>query len=504
MLLARMSFGDLVKTGLDAMEVAGVSYGDVKVGRYLHEHVAVKDGIVEAMEGSESMGYGIRVLRGGRWGFAADNDLTSNGIKLTVKKALALAEAAGKTKGDEVELSEEIAVRGKYETPHEEDPFDVEMDEKIAILLEADRRMRKNRRLRISQAYYTAWKQEKLFASTEGAWIEQKLVECGGGIEATATNRVDVQNRSFPNSFRGQFVTGGFENVRKMGLVENAERVASEAVQLLSAPQCPTGEIDIILDANQLALQIHESCGHATEGDRALGWEAAYAGTTFLTPEKLGKFRYGSEIVNLTADATIPLGLGTFGYDDEGVVAQRRYLIRNGVFIDYQTSREVAAILMKTVKGYKKKSGGTARSDGWSHLPMVRMTNINLEPGGSDGCGRGWSLEELIADTGKGLLFSTNKSWSIDDRRLNFQFGTEIAWEIKNGKLGRCFKNPTYTGMTPAFWASCDAICSRKFWTVWGTPNCGKGQPSQLMHTGHGASPSRFRKVRVGVLTKKV
>ncbi len=494
---------ELANHGLNALEIAGVSYGDIKVGHYWYEHVATKDGVVEAMESNETLGYGIRVLKDGKWGFAASNDLTSDGIRQTVKKAVELAQAAAFVKADSVSLTKEKPIRGSYETPYQEDPFKVGMDEKVNLLLAADKEQRKVKHLRIAQGYYTGWKQEKLFASTEGHWITQTLVECGGGIEATATSDTDVQSRSYPNSFRGQFVTGGFENFRDMKLAAHSRQIAQEAVDLLSAPECPSGDMDIILDGNQLALQIHESCGHATEGDRALGWEASYAGTSFLTPDKLGHFKYGSEIVNLTADATVPLGLGTFGFDDEGVPAQRRFLIKNGIFVDYQTSREVASILQKKVKGYKHSSGGTVRSDGWGHLPMIRMTNINLEPGGSvPGSGKAWGLDELISDTKSGLFFSTNKSWSIDDRRLNFQFGTEVAWEIKNGKLGRVFKNPTYTGMTPKFWGSCDAICGRKHWTVWGTPNCGKGQPSQLMHTGHGASPARFRKVKVGVLKK--
>ena len=498
-----MKHDDIAKHTLNALELAHVTYGDIKVGQYWLEHVAIKDGVVEAMESNESLGYGIRVVKNGRWGFAASNVLTPDGIHAAVKKAVELAEAAARVDGDDVFLTKEKIVKASYVTPFKEDPFAVSMDEKVNLLLAADKEERRVKTIRISQAYYTGWKQKKLFASTEGAWIDQTLVECGGGIEATATSATDVQNRSFPNSFRGQFVTGGFEHVRKMKLVENGQRIAEEAVALLTAKECPSGDMDIILDGNQLALQIHESCGHATEGDRALGWEASYAGTSFLTPDKLGHFRYGSDIVNLTADATTPLGLGTFGYDDEGVAASRRYLIKNGIFTDYQTSREVAAILQKTVKGYKSTSSGGVRSDGWGHLPMIRMTNISIEPGDPKaGSGKAWKLDDLIADTKKGIFFSTNKSWSIDDKRLNFQFGTEIAWEIKNGKKGRMLKNATYTGMTPVFWGSCDAICGRDEWVVWGTPNCGKGQPAQLAHTGHGAAPARFRNIKVGVLKK--
>jgi TldD protein len=242
----------------------------------------------------------------------------------------------------------------------------------------------------------------------------------------------------------------------------------------------------VILEGSQLALQVHESCGHPIELDRVFGTEAAFAGTSFLTPDKLGSFMYGSELVNLTMDATIPGGLGTFGWDDEGVPAQRAAAVEHGRFVGYLTDRESAARLGLP------QSTGAARASGWNRIPLVRMTNVSLEPGDS-------TLEEMIATTDDGIYMATNRSWSIDDRRLNFQFGTEMAWEIKNGKRGALLKNATYTGITPEFWRSCDAIGNRSEWVVWGTPNCGKGQPSQSMHTGHGAAPARFRNVRVGV-----
>jgi TldD protein len=242
----------------------------------------------------------------------------------------------------------------------------------------------------------------------------------------------------------------------------------------------------VILDGSQLALQVHESCGHPTELDRALGYEASYAGTSFLTLEKRGSFRYGSPLVNIYADATIPGALGSFGFDDEGVPAQRSALIQNGIFVGYLTSRETASTL-------GERSNGTMRADGWNRIPIIRMTNINLEPGD-------WELDDLIADTDDGIYMAVNKSWSIDDKRLNFQFGTQLAYEIKQGKLGRMLKNATYTGITPDFWGSCDAICSARHWRIWGLPNCGKGQPSQSAHVAHGAAPARFRNVRVGVM----
>jgi TldD protein len=242
----------------------------------------------------------------------------------------------------------------------------------------------------------------------------------------------------------------------------------------------------LILGATQLALQVHESCGHPIELDRVFGTEASYAGTSFLTTDKLGHFRYGSDIVNITADATILGGLGTFGFDDEGVPAQRTPIVRNGIFVGYLTSRETATRL-------GLQSNGAARADGWNRIPIIRMTNINLEPGT-------WRFEDLIADTDDGIYMELNKSWSIDDKRLNFQFGTEIAYEIKQGKFGAMLKNATYTGLTPQFWGSCDAICNQDYWNVWGTPNCGKGQPPQTAHVGHGTAPARFRNVRVGIM----
>ncbi len=275
-----------------------------------------------------------------------------------------------------------------------------------------------------------------------------------------------------------------------MDLANHGARIGEEAVKLLAAPQCPSGVTTIVLDGPQAALQVHESCGHPIELDRVLGMEAGFVGKSFLTIDKLGHYRYGSDIVNMTADATLSGGLGTFGWDDEGVPAQRSSIVTNGIFTGYLMSRDTAPILGLT-------SNGCVRADGWNRLPMIRMTNVNLEPGT-------WTLDDLIADTADGIYMSINKSWSIDDLRLNFQFGVELAYEIKHGKLGRMLKNATYTGITPQFWGSCDAICNRAIcnrdeWVVWGTPNCGKGEPMQTMRTGHGAAPARFRNVQVGV-----
>ncbi|MBI4059325.1 TldD/PmbA family protein [Candidatus Microgenomates bacterium] len=480
-----------------AQEILGklpkVDYADIRIVEKESQNIATKDGVVEALESSTSLGYGIRVLNNGAWGFAASHDFSKQGVEKTAKRAVEIAAASAKYKYEDVSLASQKPIRTTYKTPIKEDPFAVPLEEKIELLLAADKAQRVDPQIAISQTSFSAHREKKTFAATNGSLIEQEIIWTGAGIEASSVSNNDFQNRSYPNSFGGQFATRGYEMVRELDLVGNAPRIGEETVQLLTAPLCPSGEYDIILDSNQLALQIHESCGHATELDRVLGYEASYAGTSFLTPEKLGKFKYGSKGVNLTADATIPGGLGTFGYDDEGVPAQKTYLVKNGLFVDYMTSRETATHLRKIVPGYKKASNSTMRATGWQYIPLIRMTNVNLESGD-------WKLDDLIQDTKRGILMSTNRSWSIDDRRLNFQFGTEIGWEIKNGKKGRMLKNPTYQGMTPKFWNSCDAICSQDEWIVWGTPNCGKGQPSQIMYTGHGASPARFRKIKTGVV----
>ena len=480
---------------------SSVSYADVRIVEQESEDIATKDGVVEALESGSSTGYNVRVLKDGVWGFAASHDMSKTGVDATVKKAMTIALASAKYKMEDVQLDEQKPIKDSYKTPIAEDPFSVPMEEKIKLLLAADKAQRVSNKIAVSQASYQANKEHKYFVSTLGSEIDQEIIWTGAGIETTAVNGSDLQNRSYPNAFRGQNQTRGYELVRGLDLAGHASQVAQQAVELLSADTCPTGAFDIILDGNQLALQIHESCGHAVELDRVLGYEASYAGTSFLTPEKLYDFQYGSDIVNLTADATIPGGLGTFGYDDEGTPAQRTYLVKKGRFQDYITSRDTVRELKKVNPNYKNNtSNGTVRASSWSRLPMIRMTNINLEPGGENGTGKGWKLDELIADTKYGIFMSTNRSWSIDDKRYNFQFGTEIAWEIKDGKRGRMLKNPTYQGITPAFWNSCDAICGRDEWTVWGTPNCGKGQPGQVMYTGHGASPARFKKVKVGVV----
>jgi TldD protein len=325
------------------------------------------------------------------------------------------------------------------------------------------------------------------FASSIGSRIHQRKMITGCGIAATSFKGDEIQKRSYPNSFGGQHSLEGYELVESLELLKHAGRVGEEATALHSAAQCPEKKGTLILGGSQLGLQIHESVGHPIELDRVLGQEANFAGTSFLTLDQLNKLRYGSEIVNVVADARLEHGpgLGTFAYDDEGVPAQCTDIIKDGLFRGYLSNRETAHLIGL------KRSSGTMRTESWNRLPIIRMTNISLNPGS-------WGFDDLIADTDDGILMETNRSWSIDDRRFQFQFSTEIGWEIKGGKKSRMLKNPSYSGITTEFWNSCDAICSRDHWTLWGTPNCGKGQPMQTMGTGHGAAPARFRNVRIG------
>ena len=477
---------ELTDRALNTAQIQGATYADVRIVRRQTQSIAVKNGAVEALKITEDQGFGVRVIVDGAWGFASSARLEPAEVDRVTALAVQIARASALVKREEVNLGPPEVHVATYRTPVQIDPFDVPLEDKIALLLAADQEMRREPAVKVAKGSLQFIRERKTFASSEGSYVEQEIIESGCGLEATAVSESEVQKRSYPNSFGRHQGTAGYELVQAMDLVGNAPRVGAEAVALLSAPQCPSMITTLILGATQLALQVHESCGHPIELDRVFGTEAAYAGTSFLTPEKLGTFRYGSEMVNITADATVSGGLGTFGFDDEGVPAQRTPIVRHGVFVGYLTSRETATRL-------GQRSNGTMRASGWNRIPIIRMTNVNLEPGE-------WDFDDLIADTDEGLYVEMNKSWSIDDKRLNFQFGTEVAYEIRHGRLGQLYKNATYTGITPQFWANCDAICNEKYWHVWGTPNCGKGQPSQVAHVGHGAAPARFRNVQIGVI----
>ena len=480
---------DISTWALNIATLRGASYADARIVAQRSRALTTKNGKLGSASDTESVGMSVRVIVDGAWGFAASEDLSRAAVEATAAMAVEIGRASARVKRDDVRLAPEAPVTAEWTTPCKIDPFTVSVEQNIDLLLKIDSEMRAVAGITLAEANLNFHREEQWFVSSEGANIHQTKYSTGAGYTAYAFAGNELQKRSYPNSYGGQWQNKGYELVEELKLVENARRIAEEAVALHHADQCPEGVFDIILDSSQLGLQIHESVGHPIELDRVLGMEANFAGTSFLTLDKLRTLRYGSEMVNVVADARQEHGpgLGTFGFDDEGVPAQCTPIITNGLFTGYLSSRETAHTIGEN------RSGGTLRAEGWNRLPMIRMTNISLLPGKSP-----LSLEQLIASTDRGLLMQTNRSWSIDDKRYNFQFGCEIGWEIKNGKRVRMVKNPSYSGITTEFWNSLDTICSRDEWTLWGTPNCGKGQPQQVMGTGHGAAPSRFRKIKAG------
>ena len=470
----------------DLMDSAAgrTEYADVRHVRSLTERISTRNGAVERIEHTDQDGLGVRVRVGGAWGFAAARGDDRRAAEDALARALAIAEAQPPSPSGP--LAAEAPASGRHDARSGTDPFAVPLDQKLAVLVGADAALRADLRVAVSQAKYIALREEKTFASTEGAGCRQLVTECGGGVAATATDGAESQVRSYP-TIDGHVAQAGYEHFTGLELAAHAPRVAEEAVALLSAPACPDGLATVVLDGEQLGLQLHESVGHALELDRVLGTEASYAGTSFVDPDDLGSLRYGAERMNVTADAGAPGGLGSFAWDDEGVSAQAVPLVRDGVLSGFLSSRESAAAVGL------ERSTGCMRASGFDRQPLVRMTNVNLEPGDAG------SLDDLIAATDRGLYLETNRSWSIDSRRLQFQFATEVAREIRGGELGRLYRNPSYAGTTPRFWAGLDAVCSEPEWRLWSVLNCGKGEPGQAIRASHGTAPARFRDVQVGV-----
>ena len=475
---------ELAEAAVEGAIDAGAGYADARAMVTRTESVDALNQVVEGLRIDESSGVGVRALIGSSWGFFATQDLTTSAARAAGARAAEIARASATVSGAPMTLADVPINQAEWATPYTEHPFDVSLAEKGDLVVAVTRTMQEVAGVALARCEITMWDTDKYFVSSQGHRIHQHIVESGGGMDATAVGESETQRRSYPQSF-GHYGTGGYEIIRGFDMPGNAQRVAEEAVALLTAPECPEGVVDIVLESSQVALQIHESVGHAIELDRILGWEAAFAGTSWLDVNKIGSLRYGSDIMNIKADATLPGSLGSFGYDDEGTPAQSVDIVKEGTWVGVLSGRDSAAVA-------GLPPGGMVRGDGYNRLPMVRMTNVGLVPGDSN-------LDEIIAATDDCVYMATNRSWSIDDKRLNFQFGCEVGWEIKNGKLGRMVRNPTYTGIGPEFWASLDMLGNESEWVFWGVPNCGKGQPIQSAHTGHPAVPARFRNVRVGV-----
>ncbi len=469
---------ELARISLDLAKRENATYADLRLVNTRTEDITVANEN-PASEEASTIGVGIRVLyKDSGWGFADTDELEHESIRNTARKALSLARGASELGIKVTRASEPVHV-DKWETPVRKDPFRISTETKYELLQDATKRMKENdvvaRRGAMNSTHV-----EKYFANSEGSKIFQVLSYAGASIIVAAKGASGVQRRSVQ-----QYAGGGYELIEELDLPGQAVEITKDVVALTKAPTIREGKSDIILSGDQVALQVHESCGHPIELDRVLGYEANFAGRSFLQPDQLGKLQYGSKNVNIVMDATLDHGngLGTFGYDDEGVKSQHKYAVKDGKFVGYLMSRETAPRVGEA------RSNGCMRAEGYK-LPIIRMTNVSLEPGD-------WNYDEMIEDTQEGYLMVTNYGWSIDQKRYNFQFNTEKGYRIHNGSIGEMVRGPTYAGITPEFWNSCDAVANKKSWVLWGTPNCGKGQPGQVMITGHGASPSRFRNIRV-------
>jgi TldD protein len=474
---------ELVEIALNTAKLKGASYVDVRLIRRQDENIQMKNGRVEAMKRDDDSGIGIRVIANGCWGFAATSKLNKDDVANTAALAVRVARASSTLKAKDVLLDSKAKVVGKYQTKVIKDPFLVPLDQKLGLLLGADKIMRKVKGVALAESELFFMKKFQIFASSDDSYIEQWIYQSGGVIAATAVKGNITGDRSYPG-MRGHYKTAGYEFIESQKFLDHAERVAEEAVALTTARDCPDVKTSVITDGSMTAIQIHETIGHPTELDRVLGTEVSLAGKSHLTTDKLHKFQMGAPHVNITHDATIQGGLGSFGFDDEGIPAQKTYLIKDGIFNDYLTSRETAPVI-------GQQSNGAMRADSWAAIPIIRMTNINLLPGT-------WKLDDLIADTEDGIYVESAGSPSIDDMRLNYHISSEIGWLIKNGKKTEMIRRPSYSGISYEIWRNCDAICNQDFWEVWGVPNCGKGDPMQTMTVGHGAAPARFRNIKLG------
>jgi len=473
----------LAELGLETADKLGTTYADIRFVDGEQRLVSVKNGKPDHISHTSKSGYGVRVIVDNGWGFTGSSKISEKDLIVNVEKAVKIAKASAMAAKKPIKLVPTKIVEDKYTSNYKIDPFTVPLEEQLDMLLSADSAFReKSPNVRTTSGQIHSRVENKYLVTSEGSRIEQKIVFCGCQGGGYVMEGGLVQRRTYDINPQ----TMGFEHIKSHDLQSMANKAGEEAEMLLKADSCPTEiRTNLILDDPHMYLQIHETIGHASELDRVLGTEVDLAGMSFLTPDKLGDFKYGSEQTNFVADPTIPNGLGTYGYDDEGVPAKKEYLVKDGIFVGYQSSRETAAQL-----GIDESSAGM-RAATPIDLSIVRMNNICLEAGD-------WKSNEIIEDTKDGVLMRTTTMWSVDQRRLNFQFGCEIGWLIKNGELAEVIRDPTYTGISYEFWRGLDAT-AKDDWKLSGTTGCGKGRPGQSMYVGHGSGTTRINNVRIGI-----
>ena len=487
-------YRELAMRALDAARRAGAAYADVRIHRNRNQSVSTREQRITGFDDSETFGFGVRVLAGGAWGFAASRDLNLDEVQRVARQAVAQARANASVLRRPVELAPAEPVRdGQWRSPIRQDPFDVPVEEKVAHLLEANAAaMRAGARFVTSSMFFL--REEKTFASTDGSFITQTVYRTLPQMNVTAVAGGDFQTRmSTPVQPMGL----GYEHVRAARLVENAAVWAQEAVQKLTARPVQPGRYDLVLLPSHLFLTIHESIAHPTELDRILGYEANFAGTSFISPiaDYLGKFRYGPDIFNIQAERSAPGSLATVGWDDEGVKPDDYLIVKNGILQDLQTTREQAPMLADwyRAQGRPVRSHGNSYAESWNVVQFQRMPNVNLMPHPE----RDVTVDELVADVKDGIMIEGRGSYSIDQQRFNAQFGGQVFHEIKDGQVGAMLKDVAYQIRTPEFWNSLDLLGGRSSYFVGGSFNDGKGQPSQSNAVSHGCPPARFRQVNV-------
>ncbi len=474
------NWDELADLALRRITASGAEYGDVRIQHSTIQSLRGEDRRIASVTDAEDVGFGVRVLYHGGWGFAASSILSLEEVPRVADLAVEIAKGSASVAIERVKLVPEPVHRDRVVTACRINPFDVPLEKKADLLLTTMDILQRRPGIARSAAALWARRDRKLFVSTEGTHLEFDLLATQGECSATALH----DGRFASRSHNTPHLRTGYELIEAADFVREAERVAAEAMEKVQAPVVRPGRYDLVLDPEHLSLTMHESCGHPSELDRALGYEANYAGTSFLTPDKLGNFRYGSPHVTLVADNTEPETLAATGYDDDGVACQQWDIVRNGLFVGYCTNREVAH------KIGEPRSRGSNRADGWGAVPIVRIANIGLEPGTA-------TLEELIGDVKRGLYIEGHGSYSIDQRRYNFQFGGDAFWLIEGGKRTHMVRDAIYHGITPEFWNRCDGVADRSHRRRHGFITCGKGQPGQAGWMSHPASHARFRGVDV-------
>jgi TldD protein len=475
---------DLADTALAAAKKGGASYADIRINRYRVQFIFTRDRRVQNIVNTEDYGFGVRVIVDGTWGFASSSVVTKDEIARVVAQAAVIARANRRINTEPVTLAPVEAYRTAWNTPVVKNPFDLPLQPKLDLLLQIHEEALKVPGASFVSAFMQFVNEHKYFASSEGSHIEQSLIRSYPSFSVTAVDK--ASGKFYSRASLTAPMGMGYEYVEGYPLLKEASVAAQEAVAMHKAKPAVAGAKTLILHPSNLWLTIHESVGHPTELDRALGYEANYAGTSFLTTDKLGKFELGSKIVNIVADKTQEHAMATCGYDDDGVKTTRWPLVKNGLFVDYQTTRDQAHLIGQTA------SHGCSYADNWSSVPFQRMPNVSLEPGDKD-----VSEAEIIAATDDGVYVKGDGSYSIDHQRYNFQFSGQTFWEVKKGKITTQLRDLAYQSNTPDFWKSCDMLGGKATYALGGAFSDGKGQPSQSNSVSHGCPIARFSRVNI-------